>query len=346
MTPAAGVQRKILVVGPAWVGDMVMAQSLFKALHDKNSTVVDVIAPEWSLPLLERMPEVRKGFSLPLGHWQLGLARRWQIGRILKREQYDQAIVLPRSFKAALVPWFAGIPQRTGYRGESRYGLINDVRDLDKSVLTQTVQRFVALGGTAGADLPPQIPGPRLTAMADRVPELLTALELHGQQPAIAFMTGAEYGPAKQWPAEYFASLAKKLTADGMAVWLLGSAEDAATAEEVRRIAGSGVVNLCGKTTLVDAVDLIAHARLAITNDSGLMHIAAAVDSPLVAIYGSSTPDYTPPLTDKATVLYLRLDCSPCFKRTCPLGHTNCLNHLSPDTVYKAAVRRLESESP
>lgn len=150
----------ILVIGPAWVGDMVMAQSLFMTLKQtRNNPLIDVVAPAWSLPLLARMPEVNQGIALPVKHKELGLARRWKLGRSLRRIGYDQAIVVPRSYKAALVPWFARIPRRTGYRGEMRYGTINDMRLLDKAVLFQTVQRYVALGREGNATQAPAIPG-------------------------------------------------------------------------------------------------------------------------------------------------------------------------------------------
>jgi heptosyltransferase-2 len=330
-------QRRILVVGPAWVGDMVVAQALFKTLKAKDAeTQVDVVAPAWSLPLLARMPEVRRGIALPVAHGELGFGKRGALGRELRAENYDHAIVLPRSFKAALVPWFAGIPRRTGFRGEWRFGLITDPRTLDKGVLAQTVQRFVALGLEAEAPQPPPIPRPQLAVDAENQRRLARELELDRSRPVVAMMPGAEYGPAKRWPAGYYGDLAARLCARGFQVWLLGSARDSEVAAEVQRYARANLVNLTGRTQLEDVVDLLAMARAVVTNDSGLMHVAAAVDTPLVAIYGSSTPDYTPPLTDKAAIVYDRLQCSPCFKRTCPRKHMQCLTHIGPDRVWSA----------
>jgi heptosyltransferase-2 len=330
---------RYLIAGPAWVGDMVMAQSLFISIKQREpGAQIDVLAPAWSVPLLARMPEVHEAITVPIGHGEFGLAARWRIGRELRASRYDRAIVLPRSLKAALIPFFAGARVRTGYRGEMRYGLLNDIRPLDKSVLTQTVQRFVALGQVRSAPLPPPIPVPRLRIDAANQQRLLAALDLTLERPAIAFMPGAEYGPAKQWPLAHYAELASALVAEGYQVWLLGSARDREAATQIA--AGlEQTHNLCGRTELVDAVDLLALCEAAVSNDSGLMHVAAAVGTPLVALYGSSTPAYTPPLTDKAEVLYLGLDCSPCFKRECPLGHKNCLERITAGDALAALKR-------
>jgi len=316
-----------------------MAQSLFISIKQREpGAQIDVLAPAWSVPLLARMPEVSEAITVPIGHGEFGLAARRRIGRELRARRYDRAIVLPRSFKAALIPFFAGARVRTGYRGEMRYGLLNDIRPLDKSVLTQTVQRFVALGQENSAPLPPRIPEPRLRIDAANQQRLLAALDLTLERPAIAFMPGAEYGPAKQWPLAHYAELAAALVGQGYQIWLLGSARDREAAAQIA--AGQEHThNLCGRTELVDTVDLIALCEAAVSNDSGLMHVAAAVGTPLVALYGSSTPAYTPPLTDKVEVLYLGLDCSPCFKRECPLGHKNCLERITACDALAAVIR-------
>ena len=328
--------RRVLVVGPSWVGDMVMAQSLFMTLKAAGRCDIDVLAPGWSLPILERMPQVRRGIAMPLGHGQLDLGTRWRLGRELAKTGYDQAIVLPGSLKSALVPFFARIPQRTGFRGEMRYGLLNDLRTLDKQALPMTVQRFIALGLPPGALLPHPLPRPSLTPDPANQARLRETHRLSAERPAICFMPGAEYGPAKQWPLPHFATLAGELVARGYQVWILGSDKDAPAGDEIVRGSGDGVVNLCGRTRLADAVDLLAMSEAAVTNDSGLMHVAAALDRPLVAIYGSSTPDHTPPLADRVVIRYLRLECSPCFERVCPLGHTNCLKEITPQSVLRA----------
>ncbi len=336
--------QRILVVGPSWVGDMVMAQSLFMALKRTHPEAqIDVLAPQWSLPILARMPEVRQGIAMPLGHGQFGLGTRWRLGRELATQGYDQAIVLPGSLKSALVPWFAGIPRRTGFVGEMRYGLLNDARKLDKQVLHMTVQRFVALAlPPSYAHSPAQAPDiapPRLVADAEHAAQLLRQLGLNTDRPAVAFMPGAEYGPAKQWPAAHFARLAQDLLARGHQVWILGSAKDRPVGEAIAdAVPCNGIHNLCGQTQLADVVDLLSVCAAAVSNDSGLMHVAAALDIPLVALYGSSDPRHTPPLSPKAQIQYLGLSCSPCFQRQCPLGHTHCLTQMGPERVLQALV--------
>ncbi len=326
---------RILIAGPAWVGDMVMAQALYKYLKQREpDCLLDVLAPAWSLPLLVRMPDVRRGIEIPMGHGEFGLGVRYRLGRSLRNENYDRAIVLPRSFKAALVPFFAKAKQRSGYRGEMRYGLINDMRALDKAVLSKTVERYLALGLNRDEPLPPQhIPQPSLSSSRENIARQLERLSLNSEG-AVALLPGAEFGPAKQWPVAYWAELAQKLQQAGEAVWILGSQKDHANAEQIVELAGDGVVNLCGHTELVDAMDLLSVCRAAVSNDSGLMHVAAAVGIPVVGIYGSSTPDYTPPLSERAAVVYHRLECSPCFKRVCPLGHSDCLKGISVDEVW------------
>lgn len=336
----------LLVVGPSWVGDMVMAQSLYRLMRTREPALaIDVLAPAWSLPLLERMPEVRAGIELPVGHGELGFGKRRRLGRSL-RGRYGRAIVLPRSLKSALVPWFARIPQRTGFRGEWRYGLINDRRPFDPVRLDQTVRRFLALGLERDESGLPAVPEPALSVDEPAAAAAVARLGLDRSGPVVALMPGAEYGPAKQWPTESFAGLAARLARQGAEVWLFGSAKEAALGAAIAELAGSGRVrNLCGSTSLIEAVDLLALADVAVSNDSGLMHIAAAVGTHVVAIYGSSTPDFTPPLTAKASVHYRRLDCSPCFARECPLGHLDCLRGIDVPTVAASVEAVLASRA-
>jgi heptosyltransferase-2 len=324
-----------LVVGPAWVGDMVMAQSLFITLHEQYpDSPIDVVAPAWSAGLLGRMAEVGKAYTLDVAHGELGLRKRWRLAKQLQSNRYHRAIVLPRSFKSALVPYWAGIPQRTGFKTEMRYGLLNDLRELD-SRLDQTVKRFVALGMERQVD-PTTIkcPQPRLRVSDGNVQRLLSALQLSIDKPVIGFMPGAEYGPAKQWPIEYFAALAKKLVEHSYVVWVLGSEREYELGQRIVAAAPQVIKNLCGRTSLVDAIDLIAHLKVAVSNDSGLMHIAAAVDVPLVALYGSSDPGFTPPLSDCVDIKYLALECSPCFDRVCRFGHYRCLRDILVAQVF------------
>lgn len=315
---------------------MVMAQSLFITLKQQSpDCTIDVLAPKWSLPMLQRMNEVNEAIALPVGHGEFAFGTRRRIGRDLRSKDYSHAIVIPRSFKSALVPFFANAKVRTGYRGEMRYGLLNDIRSLDKNLLTQTVQRYVALGLERNSQLPPKTPFPKLRVDDENQQRVLQKLSLNLDRPVIGFMPGAEYGPAKQWPTDYYGKLAQKLAGDGYQIWIFGSKKDQQITDKIKNIGGAAVFNLAGRTELVDVVDLLALCEVSVCNDSGLMHVAAAVDRPLVAIYGSSTPDYTPPLTDKANVCYLDLDCSPCFKRECPKQSNECLTSISVDSVYK-----------
>jgi len=335
------VVDRLLVVGPAWVGDMVMSQSLLMTLAARHpDTMIDVLAPAWSSPLLRRMPQVHDIIEMPLGHGELRFRLRRRLGRSLIDRGYRQAIVLPRSLKSALVPFFAGATQRTGYRGEMRYGLLNDMRPLDKTRLTKTVQRYVALGLAADAAQPPPVPEPRLDIDTANQQRQLEALGLDTDTPVVALMPGAEYGPAKCWPLPHFGQVAAALAAEGHQVWILGSRQEVAAGDTIVWESGGVAKNLCGRTHLVDAVDLLALASVAVTNDSGLMHVAAAVGCHVIAIYGSSTPDYTPPLTERKTVLYRQLECSPCFERTCPLGHLRCLREIGPEPVLNAIATR------
>jgi heptosyltransferase-2 len=333
----------ILVVGPAWVGDMVMAQVLFRLLKQHQpDCAIDVIAPAWSAPLLARMPEVRASFDLPLKHGEFGFAARKHIGLSL-REKYRQAILLPNSWKSALVPFFGAIPQRTGWRGEMRYGLLNDIRTLDKQKYPLMIERFAALAFEKNAPLPAQLPQPRLLINDAERTAALHKHQLTLDRPVLALCPGAEFGPAKRWPEQHYATLAASHIATGGQVWLFGSEKDREITEQICRSLPADAqvhcANLAGRTTLAEAIDLLSCADAVVSNDSGLMHIAAALNRPLVAVYGSSSPQFTPPLADAVEIVRLGLDCSPCFKRECPLGHLRCLNDLPPSRVQEALGR-------
>jgi len=282
------------------------------------------------------MPEVRRAIESPFGHGDLKLGERRRLGRTLAQERYDQAIVLPNTFKSALTPFFAGIPVRTGYIGEMRHWLLNDARKLDAKRLPQLAQRYAALALSRGEPLPQPLPtlGLRVDEAARRA--VMGRLGLDRGKPAAALCPGAEFGPAKRWPARYFAELAQGLAAHGCAVWLIGSQNDRQAGAEIEQASGGVCRNLCGETSLTEAIDLLASCSLVVSNDSGLMHVAAALGRPLVALYGSSSPAYTPPLSADARVLQLDLPCIPCFQRVCPLGHFNCMMQLTPDKVLAA----------
>ncbi|WP_370210108.1 lipopolysaccharide heptosyltransferase II [Alloalcanivorax venustensis] len=335
---------RILVVGPSWVGDMVMAQTLFAELQRQRPCDIDVLAPAWCRPLLSRMPEVRQALDLPFGHGELKLRQRRAEGRAL-RGGYDRAFVLPNSLKSALIPFWAGVPVRTGWRGEMRYGLLNDVRKLDKERYPLMVQRFVALA--LDADAPPpaleSIQPPRLRVDSDAVAAARADQRLADDRPVLGLCPGAEFGPSKRWPEYHYAAVARHWIGQGGRVWLFGSGKDRPVAEQIVEALpeaqrGEAAI-LAGATSLEQAVDLLSVTDAVVSNDSGLMHIAAALGRPLVAVYGSTSPGFTPPLGEAVAIERLGLECSPCFQRECPLGHLNCLRQLEPDRVIQALAR-------
>ena len=322
--------RRVLVIGPAWVGDMVMSQVIYSHLRAKEPDIVlDVLAPQATLSLVQRMPEVDRGILIKQGHGELGLRYRIGLGKQLSGEHYDQAIVTPNSLKSSLVPFWAGIPRRTGFLGEYRYFFLNDIKLLDKSRLPQMTDRFLVLADAGQSDMH----SPRLITDSENQNRLLKRFGLKQDRPIIAFCPGAEFGDAKKWPKAHFGMLGRQLVGEGYDIWLLGGPGDQDTATDIAADIGEGCVDLAGATTILDAIDLIGLADRVVTNDSGLMHVAAAVGTRLVAIYGSTSPSFTPPLTKEAGIASMQLDCRPCFKRQCPLGHKNCLNQLMPDQV-------------
>ena len=330
--------EKILIVGPAWVGDMVMAHSLYQVLaKERGNPVIDVLAPSWTLPLLERFPEVRRGIELPFSHGTLDLKKRWRLGKSLRSEKYDQAIVLPRSLKSAIIPFAARAKRRTGYLGEARFGLLNDIRPLDKNKLPRTVDRFVNLGRDSNTVPSQDFPLPSLsTKPGDEPQAVMERLGLVGGDGKIlGLCPGAEYGPAKQWPAEHYAEVARRWSDAGNPVWIFGSRKDAVIAGKIQKLSGNTCVDLCGKTSLLDVVDLMSRCTAVVTNDSGLMHVAAATGTHVIAIYGGSDPEHTPPLSKGADILFTKLECWPCMKRTCRFGHYNCLKRVTPDRVME-----------
>lgn len=324
--------RRILIVAPNWIGDCLLAQPLLARLLQRSpGAVIDALAPSWTAPVLRRMPEVREVIDAPFSHGELGLGARWRRARDLGKRAYDEAFVLPNTLKSALIPFLAGVPRRTGFVGELRYGLLNRVHRLDEKALPLMAERYAQLAEEPEA--PPERPLPEVKLRVDaaNLEGALRRLGLSHAKPVIAFCPGAEYGPAKRWPARYFADLAKKLEAQGLAVWLFGSDKDAEIGEEIAR--ASAAINLCGKTDLASAIDLLSLAEIVVSNDSGLMHVAAAVGRPVVALYGSSSPEHTPPLSMISRVVRTGIDCSPCYARECPLGHFKCMIDLEPERV-------------
>lgn len=337
---------KILIIGPSWVGDMVLAQSLFKTLHMQHeNTQIDVLAPKWSCQLLDMMPEVHSAIEMPVGHGEFKLKVRTNIAHALKKVAYDWAIILPNSFKSALIPWLAKIPKRTGWRGELRYGLLTDLRKPDLAVYPITVQRYVALAFPSSflfVNTPERffIPHPQLQPSAKIINETMRRFGLDVKQTILALCPGAEFGEAKKWPPEYFQQVAKQHINEGGQVWLLGSMADRRSCEDVANVFNvQHMKNFAGETSLAQAVALLSQADQVVANDSGLMHVAAALGRPVVAIYGSTSENVTPPLGEKSMAVSVEMDCRPCHQRECPYGHYRCLKELKPERVIDALAQ-------
>lgn len=334
---------------------MVMSQSLYQQLKTEHPDAeLHVMAPSWCLPLLARMPEVDRPVLMPVGHGQFALKSRWHLGRQLRQESYDWAIILPNSWKSALIPWFAGIPRRTGWTGESRYGLLNDLRPNKKS-FPMMVQRYVALGlSKSQTQTPEQLPDysyPALTIDQNNQQLALQKLALTSARPVLSLCPGAEFGPAKRWPDRYYAEIAARwITEKQGQIWIFGSQKDIPVANAIREQlpveAQSDCAILAGQTSIPEAIDLMALSQLVLCNDSGLMHIAAALNVPLVAVYGSTSTLYTPPLSKQVALVHTDINCRPCFKRECPLGHLKCLNELYPAQVWQAIEQQIAVNQP
>ena len=321
----AGAAR-ILIVAPNWIGDALMAQPAIGRLRAQLRArqadgAVDALAPPWVAPVLRRMPEIDEVIEADLRHGELQLGARWRLGRRLRRRGYAEAYVLPNTFKSALAPFFAGIPVRVGFRGEARYGLLNRVLEAGPE-REPTAWRYARLAALQGREPDLPLPDPSLHFQKEEISA--TAERFGIASPYTVLCPGAEYGPAKRWP--YFRELAARV---GARVVLLGSPGDREGNEDLPG------TNLIGRTTLDEAIDLIAGARAVVTNDSGLMHVAAATGTPLVALFGSSSPEHTPPLSAAARVVWLRAECSPCYARVCPLGHFKCMRELTVERVLE-----------
>jgi heptosyltransferase-2 len=310
------MMRKILVIAPNWIGDALMAQPLFAQIKARHPRVqIHAIAPKWVAPVLARMPEITRVLPTELAHGKLQLGSRT-----------------------------AGIPLRIGYKGETRVGVLN-VRypNPPKKARPPMVQHYAALAFKPGAKLPDTLPDPHLQVDVQRVAATSAKFGIAGNARLVAFCPGAEYGPAKRWPAEHFAELAQMLRRSFpyAQIIALGSGKDREMANAIVERAPF-VRNLCGETSLDEAIELLARAEAAICNDSGLMHVTAALGRPQVAVFGSSDPRHTPPLSPAASIMWLHLECSPCFARECPLGHLRCLRDIGPEMVFHELRRLLQ----
>ena len=346
--PGNTMVERTLVIAPSWVGDAILSESLIARLRElRGDHDIDVLTPAWCAPVFARMRGVRRAVESTIKHGELGWSERRTLARRLREESYTRAVVLPNSWKSALVPWLAGIPRRTGYVGELRWGLINDARRLDERALPRLVDRYAALAAPA-CGLSAPAAAPVLIANVENRNAKVAALSLDITRGVAILCPGAEYGPAKRWPAQQFAALARKFLAAGLGVWLIGSPNDKTIGKAIVDAAGEAgreIVDLTGGTDLGTAIDLLSLASVVVSNDSGLMHAAASVGAPLVALFGSSSPAYTPPMSVDAKIARIEIECSPCFQRECPLGHFKCMRELSPATVYDLARSALARAS-
>lgn len=340
------MSNRVLVVGPSWLGDMVMTQSLFKILH-KQGKVIDVLAPKWCNPILKLMPEVNCVINMPFEHGELSLTKRYQFAKTLKKYQYNESIVIPNSFKSAIIPFWAGIPKRTGWLGEFRHVILNNKFKLNKRILPLMVQRLVALA-YINKDFNQEdvvkldIPHPELKADSEKVQSLLTKYNLNTNRKTLILAPGAAYGEAKKWPVDYFAAVANEKLNNNWQVVIFGSVKDQETSQEINTKTDNRCLDLAGSCDLVDTALIISAANVVVSNDSGLLHVAAGFDVPLIGIYGSTSPDFTPPLISDNRKAILKLDnlsCRPCFQPTCKFGHYKCLYNISPRSVINAIDR-------
>lgn len=333
----------ILIIAPNWIGDAVMTQPLLaqlKAQHPHSK--IDVLASTWVAPIYRACAEINAVFEAKFEHQQLQWSLRKQLAKDLQSKNYQACFVLPNSFKSALIPWLANIPFRIGYRGELRYGLINLALDNPSKVQRPPmVEHYLALSQLLkdGQESPFNTLTPRLNVLdiaKKSVEQTLAATSINSNT-LFVFCPGAEYGATKRWPANHFAKLAQNLLQENTdaQIILLGSKGDHEIAKHIVYQSGNHphLHNWCGNTSLDEAIALISMAKAVVSNDSGLMHIAAALKIPQVAIFGSSDPAHTPPLSEKAKVIWLNLPCSPCHKKICPLGHLRCLNDILPQQV-------------
>jgi len=325
-----------LVIAPQWIGDAVMTEPLMRRLAARGERLT-VGALPWVAPVYRAMPQVAEVIEFPFAHGGLQFKARRSLAQQMEG-RFDVAYVLPNSLKSALLPFLASIPKRVGYLGEARVGLLTHrLKNPPKDKRPPMVAFYSALSGEPGIEAD----RPRLQVDAAQCDAVLARLGL-ARGAYYVFVPGAEYGPAKRWPAQRFAELAQQLDAP---VLLLGAGKEAALGQEIVTLAaGADCRNLAGTTSLAEAFALIAVARRVISNDTGLMHVAAALDVPQVALFGSSSPEHTPPLSERAKVLWLKndpayqppLDCAPCFQRVCPLGHLRCLNDITAERVRSA----------
>jgi len=330
---------RTLIISPNWVGDAVIAQPLLRLLKQQNpERPIDVLAPGWVAPVWRAVAEVDSVLEAPFKHGKLQLRERWDFAQQLRRRGYAAAYVLPNTLKFALIPWLAGIPLRVGYKGEMRYGLINVMHHNPRQAKRPMVSFYAALAHapSPAAPAPADLPRPTLTVTDTQLADATTKLGLQPGSRLIAFAPGAEFGPAKRWPSSHFSDLAKLVRKNypDVQIVMLGSPKDREVCDEIAAEA-PWLLNFAGVTSLDQAIAILAKSEVVVSNDSGLMNIASALNRPIIGIYGPTDYTHTPPFSEVAKIVSLNLDCAPCQQRVCPLGHHNCMRNLSAEMVWK-----------
>ena len=335
---SAGDNSPILMIPYMWIGDFVRCHTVVRVLKERwPNRPVDILTTTLCAPLVDYMPGVRKGIVWDLPRGAIALDQQRALAAIFRKEGYGQSLVMPRTWKAALAPALAGIPTRTGFIGEVRFGLLNDWRRGEKA-LPRMVDRCAALALPANAPLPSEWPVPQLVVGADAVAAWRKTNNL-GDTPAIALAPGA-VGPSKRWT--YYADAARALTAQGFDVWVIGGPGEKEIAGEIVRVGGPKVRDLTG-TDLRNGILALAAAQLVISNDSGLLHVSAAIGSPTIGIFGPTSPYHWKPLNPIAAVIQSKTDvpCRPCHKPVCRMEHHACMRDISTGEVIEVAQRVL-----
>ncbi|ASK78053.1 lipopolysaccharide heptosyltransferase II [Paraphotobacterium marinum] len=339
------MMKSILIIAPAWLGDLVMSHALLKKLKREQTVQLDLAVPNWLVPVAKRIPEIRNIISIPFKHKELKVYKRYLFSKSLRTYHYDQVIVIPKTFKSALLAYWSHVPLRTGWVGEQRYFLLNDLRKNMKKVHLN-VNRYLQLGEKKNSallnDPIPEKYYPKLMVNKKNLNHLVKKFNIPLETDVIAICPGASGGEAKKWPKKYFSELIKDLIKKDFKILILGAPSDQARCDEIYNSINESqkdsVINLCGSTSLEDLIDILSLCKTAVSNDSGNLFVAAAVGINVVAIYGPTTPDYTPPLTKKAKILHTDISCRPCHEKVCPLKHHKCMEELFPKMVSQAVL--------
>lgn len=326
-------KENILVITPSWVGDCIMIQP-FLALLKKHFTSckITILAPPWTIDLTRHMIDADDFIECPIPWKKWQIKQRWEMAQEIKKHHFTRAYILPKSIQSALIPFWAKIPIRIGFLGKLRYGLLTHIHPLNPGDMPCVVARFSSLAYDDPSSAPEDGPLPKLFSLENNRRRLLQKLSLFTSQPVIALCPDAEFGPSKEWPIEHFIQIASYYGIRGYQIWILGSEKAQAYGDQIVQEADTGI-NLCGKATLNEIIDLLGLCNIVISNDSDLMYASIALNRPTIALYGSSTPDRTPLFAQNAHTISVNLPCSPCFRRQCPFKHTNCMAQISPALV-------------